>query len=205
MRTLVIGASGLVGGAAADALEAHGDEVLRASRRSELPVDLTDPGSITALFDRVAAVEARADAALDAVVVAVGSVPFKPLADLTAEDYLSAYRGKVAPQLDVVRIGTPYLADRGSFTLTTGILAREPIRTGAAAALANGALESFVVSAAAELPRGLRINAVSPTVLTEATGYHASFPGFVPVPAAEVGLAFVKAVHGVQTGQVYAL
>jgi NAD(P)-dependent dehydrogenase (short-subunit alcohol dehydrogenase family) len=197
MRILVIGASGLVGGAAADALEAFGDEVLRASRRSELAVDLTDAASIAALFDRVGTV--------DAVVCAVGSVPFKPLAELTAEDYLAAYRGKVAAQVDVVRIGTPHLSDGGSLTLTTGILAREPIRTGAAAALANGALESFVISAAAELPRGIRINAVSPTVLTEATGYHAAFPGFVPVAAADVGLAFVRAVHGVRTGQVHAL
>ncbi|MBB3328254.1 short chain dehydrogenase [Microlunatus antarcticus] len=197
MKILVIGATGLVGGAAADALEAFGDEVLRASKSSELAVDLTEPESIQALFERIGSV--------DAVVSAVGSVPFKPLADLTADDYRSAYLGKVAAQLDVVRIGTPHLPDGGSITLTTGILAREPIRTGAAAAMANGALESFVISAAAELPRGLRINAVSPTVLTEATGYHSSFPGFVPVPAAEVGRAFVKSVHGVQTGQVFAL
>ena len=197
MKVLVIGATGLVGGAAADALEAYGDEVLRASQSSELAVDLTDPASISALFAQVGTV--------DAVVSAVGSVPFKPLPELTGEDYLSAYRGKVAAQVDVVRLGTPYLTDGGSITLTTGILAREPIRTGAAAALANGAVESFVISAAVELPRGLRLNAVSPTVLTEATGYHAVFPGFAPVPAAEVGLAFVKAVHGVQTGQVYAL
>jgi len=197
MRILVIGATGLVGGAAADALEAYGDEVLRASKSSALAVDLTDAASITALFERVGSV--------DAVVSAVGSVPFKPLAELTGEDYLSAYRGKVAAQVDVVRIGTAHVADGGSITLTTGILAREPIRTGAAAALANGALESFVISAAAELPRGLRINAVSPTVLTEATGYHAFFPGFPPVSAADVGQAFVRSVHGVQTGQVFAL
>ena len=197
MKVLVIGATGLVGGAAAAALEAYGDEVLRASQSSDLAVDLTDPASISALFERVGTV--------DAVVSAVGSVPFKPLAELTAEDYLSAYRGKVAAQVDVVRLGTPHLTDGGSITLTTGILAREPIRTGAAAALANGALESFVISAAVELPRGLRLNAVSPTVLTEATGYHSSFPGFVPVPAADVGQAFVKSVHGVQTGQVFAL
>ena len=197
MRILVIGATGLVGGAAADALEAYGDEVLRASKSSELAVDLTDAASITALFERVGSV--------DAVVSAVGSVPFKPLAELTGEDYLSAYRGKVAAQVDVVRIGTAHVADGGSITLTTGILAREPILTGAAAALANGALESFVISAAAELPRGLRINAVSPTVLTEATGYHAFFPGFPPVSAADVGQAFVRSVHGVQTGQVFAL
>ena len=197
MKVLVIGATGLVGGAAAAALEAHGDHVLRASPSSDLAVDLTDPASISALFERVGTV--------DAVVSAVGSVPFKPLAELTAEDYLSAYRGKVAAQVDVVRLGTSHLTDGGSITLTTGILAREPIRTGAAAALANGALESFVISAAVELPRGLRLNAVSPTVLSEATGYHASFPGFVPVPAADVGQAFVKSVHGVQTGRVFAL
>ncbi len=200
MRTLVIGATGLVGGAAADALEAYGDEVLRASKSSELAVDVTDAASISALLDRVVT-----GGPLDAVVCAVGSVPFKPLADLTGEDYLAAFRGKVASQVDVARLATPHLVDGGSITLTTGVLAREPIRTGAAAALANGAVESYVVSAAAELPRGLRINAVSPTVLDEATGYHSSFPGFARVSAAEVGQAFVKAVHGVHTGRVHAL
>lgn len=197
MKVLVIGATGLVGGAAADALEAYGDEVLRASKSSELAVDLTDASSIAALLEQVGTV--------DAVVCAVGSVPFKPFAELTAEDYLSAYRGKVAAQIDVVRLAVAHLVDRGSVTLTTGILAREPILTGTAAALANGAVESFVISAAAELPRGLRLNAVSPTVLAEATGYHAFFPGFTQVSAADVGQAFVKSVHGIQTGQVYAL
>lgn len=197
MKILVIGATGLVGGAAADALEAFGDEVLRASQSSELAVDITDPASITALFERVGTV--------DGVVSAVGSVPFKPLGELTAADFLSAYAGKVASQIDVVRIGAPHVSDRGSITLTTGILAREPILTGAAAAMANGAVESYVISAATELPRNLRINAVSPTVLTEATGYHAFFPGFPPVSAAEVGQAFVRSVHGVHTGQVHAL
>ena len=197
MKVLVIGATGLVGGAAADALEAYGDEVLRASKSSELSVDITHAGSIQALFEQVGTV--------DAVVSAVGHVPFKPLADLTAEDYLSAYRGKVGSQIDVVRIGTPHVADRGSITLTTGILAREPIFTGAAAALANGAVESFVIAAAAELPRGLRISSISPTVLVEATGHHPFFPGFTQVSAAEVGQAYVKAVHGIQTGVIIAL
>lgn len=197
MKTLVIGGTGMVGGAAADALEAYGDEVLRASTSSALKVDVEDAASIEALLDQVGTV--------DAVVCAVGHAPFKPLADLDAADYEAAYRGKVAPQLDVVRIATPHLADRGSITLTTGVLAREPIVTGAASAMANGALEAYVMAAAAELPRGLRINAVSPTVLVEATGFHPFFPGFPQVSAADVGRAYVKAVHGIQTGQVYAL
>ncbi|WP_375424784.1 short chain dehydrogenase [uncultured Friedmanniella sp.] len=197
MRVLVIGASGLVGGAAADALAEDGCEVLRASRSAELSVDITDPGSIQALYEQVGT--------LDAVVCAVGSVPFKPLGELSRDDFMAAYVGKVQAQLDVVQLGTPHLGDGGSFTLTTGILAREPIAAGAAASLANGAVDSFVLAAATELPRGLRINAVSPTVLAEATGYHSSFPGFAQVSAAAVGQCFVKAVRGVQTGRVFVL
>ena len=125
------------------------------------------------------------------------------LAELDRADYLAGFIGKVLSQVDLVRIGTPYLRDGGSFTVTSGILAREPIATGAAASLANGAIEAFVLAAAAELTRGLRINAVSPSVLEEATAYHAAFPGFVPVTSQRVGQAFVKAVEGVLSGHVF--
>jgi NAD(P)-dependent dehydrogenase (short-subunit alcohol dehydrogenase family) len=196
MKILVIGA-GHVGGAAVEALRARDHEVIAASRSAQQSVDATDPSSIEALFAALGRV--------DAVVTALGSAPFKPLADLSRDDFAAGYTGKVQTQLDVVRIGTPYVTDAGSFTVTTGVLAREPIRTGAASSMANGALEAFVMAAAVELPRGIRINAVSPTVLAEATAYHPSFPGFTKVPAAAVGQAFVKAVEGFQTGQVYAL
>lgn len=196
MRILLIGASGHIGRAAEAALgDRH--EVIAVSRSTSPGVDTTDEASIEALFAEVGEV--------DAVIVAVGSVPFKPLDALTRDDYRAAFLGKVLSQLDVVRIGTPFVRDGGSFTLTTGILAREAIATGAAASMANGALESFVIGAAVELPRGIRINAVSPTVLADAPGYHDTFPGFLPVTSEVVGLAFVKAVEGVGTGRVLAL
>lgn len=196
MRILLIGASGHIGTAA---LAAFGDrhEVIAVSRSTSPAVDTTDEASIEALFAEVGEV--------DAVIVAVGSVPFKPLEDLTRDDYRAAFLGKVLSQLDVVRIGAPFVRDGGSFTLTTGILAREAIATGAAASMANGAVESFVIGAAVELPRGIRINAVSPTVLADAPGYHDAFPGFAPVASDVVGLAFVKAVEGVGTGRIIAL
>lgn len=171
--------------------------MIAVSRSTAPAVDTTDEASIEALFAEVGEV--------DAVIVAVGSVPFKPVEELTRDDYRAAFLGKVLSQLDVVRIGTPFVRDGGSFTLTTGILAREPIATGAAASMANGAVESFVIGAAPELPRGIRINAISPTVLAEATGYHDAFPGFAPVASDVVGLAFVRAVEGVGTGRVLAL
>lgn len=197
MKVLVIGAGGHVGRAAVAALTAAGHEVVAVSRSTTPSVDVTDAGSIEHLFNQVGQV--------DAVAVAHGDVPFKPLAELSREDYVAGFNGKVLTQLDVVRIGTPFVRDGGSFTLTTGILAREPILTGVAASMANGALESFVLAAAVELPRGIRINAVSPSVLEEAEGYHSSFPGFGRVSSAIVGRAFVKSVDGVQTGKAIAL
>lgn len=195
MRILIIGANGHVGRTAVDALEAH--EVIPVSRSTEPSVDITDPSSIENLFAAVGEI--------DAVIVAVGEVPFRPLGELGRDDYESALRGKVLSQLDVVRTGTPFVRDGGSFTLTSGVLAREPIATGSAASLANGALESFVLAAATELPRGIRINAVSPSVLEDAPSYHSSFPGFVPVSSHRVGQAYAKSVLGVQTGQVLAV
>ncbi|MDR6867896.1 NAD(P)-dependent dehydrogenase (short-subunit alcohol dehydrogenase family) [Microbacterium resistens] len=193
-RILVIGASGLIGGALADALDAAGHTVVRASRSSGEKVDVLDRASLDALFERVGTV--------DAVVAAVGSVPFKPLADLTVDDFRAGLADKTLGQLAIVEAGTPFVADGGSFTLTTGILADRPIPTGAAASVANGAVNAYVMAAAPYLPRGLRINAVSPNVLLEATGYHSSFPGFTPVPAEDVVRAYRAVIDGTATGTV---
>lgn len=197
VKVLLIGSSGVVGSAAATALVEAGCELLCASRSGELSVDATDEQSIRALFEQVGEV--------DAVVCAAGAVPFKPLAELSRDDFVTGYLGKAQSQIDLVQFGTPYVRDGGSFTLTTGILAREPIRTGVAASAANGAVEAFVMAAACELPRGLRINAVSPSVLADAPAYHSAFPGFEPVSSHSVGQLFVKSVLGVQTGRVFDL
>lgn len=195
MKILVIGASGHVGQAAASALA--DDEIVGVSRSSDPAVDVTDPTSIARLFDAVGEV--------DAVVSTLGSAPFRPLGALTRDDYLAGFTGKVLSQLDIVRIGTPFVRDGGSFTLTSGVLARAAIATGAAAAMANGALEAFALTAARELPRGIRVNVVSPGVLADAPAYHSAFPGFVPVTSAAVGAAFVRSVRGVETGRTFAV
>ncbi len=192
MKIVVIGASGSIGTVVADTLDARGHEVVRASRTGDVRVDLTDAASLAALFDEVTGI--------DAVVVTAGAVPFRPLADLDRDDHTAAFLGKVLPQLDVVRLALTHLNDGGSVTLTSGVLSRSPIPTGAAAAMANGALESFVITAAAEAPRGIRINAVSPDVLENSPGYHDLFAGHRPVSDAEIGRAYTLAVEGLVNG-----
>jgi NAD(P)-dependent dehydrogenase (short-subunit alcohol dehydrogenase family) len=93
--------------------------------------------------------------------------------------------------------------DNGSFTVTTGVTNRDPIRGGAVAAAANGALDGFVKGAAVDMPRGIRINAVSPEVLEACReAFDGFFPGHVHVTNEAVGLAFTKAVEGCLSGQV---
>lgn len=194
MKTLVIGATGSIGGVVATALEQRGHEVVRASRSSTPSVDVYDPASIRELFATLGE--------LDAVVVAVGSVGFKPLTELGRDDYVAAFTKKTLAQIEVLSQALDRVRDGGSITLTSGVLAREPIASGAAAAMANGALESFVITAAAEAPRGIRINAVSPDVLENSPGYHSTFPGHRPVTDDEVATAYIRAVEGVITGRV---
>lgn len=194
MKILIVGANGLLGTGAVAAL-AEGNEIIKASRSGEVSVDLRDPNSIAAMYEQVGKV--------DAVIAATGVVPFKSITELTLADYHAGIDDKVLGQVELVRQGLNYVTDGGSFTLTTGITERAPILTGVVASLANGALESFVLAAAIEMPRGLRINAVSPSVLVEAPGYHEYFPGFEQVTLKACGKAYAKSVNGKKSGHTY--
>lgn len=197
MKILLIGATGTLGTALHRALDTRGHEVLTVARTGgDLLYDITDPSQVAGVYDRAGRV--------DAVVSAAGVLPYKPVTEMTSEDYLDAFRSKVLSQIDLVRQGVHRVAERGSFTLITGVLAREPIPTGSAASMANGAVEAFVRAAAIEIaPR--RINAVSPTVFTESLArYGDYFPGMPPVDLADVVQAYVRSVEGAQTGQIYA-
>jgi NAD(P)-dependent dehydrogenase (short-subunit alcohol dehydrogenase family) len=196
MKFLVVGSTGLIGSYVAKTLSKHGT-VIGVSRTTQISVDVTDPASIKAMYEKVGKV--------DAVASCIGKVAFKPVAELTYEDYLMGLKDKALGQVELVRAGIEFLNDAGSFTLMTGVLARDPIPSGSVAALANGAIESFTLAAAIDLPRGIRINTVSPNVLVEATSYHSSFPGFHQVTAQSVADAYVKSILGKQTGQIYKL
>ena len=195
MKVLLVGASGLLGTAVGRAL--HGAaEVVTASRSDVNQVDLTEPDSIAALYERVGPV--------DAVACTAGVTPYKPLTELARADYRAGLTDKLLGQIELVRQGIAQVADGGSFTLVSGVLAHDPIVTGSVAATVNGGVDAFVRAAAIELPRGLRINAVSATVFEEAwDAYGDFFPGYRPVPVALVADAFVKSIRGAQTGQVY--
>jgi NAD(P)-dependent dehydrogenase (short-subunit alcohol dehydrogenase family) len=196
MKIVLIGANGTLGKAIAAELTSRHSIVSVGRSSGDLRADMRDLQGVRALFQNTGKV--------DAIVCAAGSVHFGLWGELTPEKFDVGLRDKLMGQVNVVLAGQDALIDGGSFTLTSGILSEDPIRLGACASLVNGALESFVRAAAIELPRGLRINIVSPTVLLESMAtYGPYFPGYKPVPAADAALAYSKSVEGRQTGQIY--
>lgn len=195
MRILVVGAEGAVGKAIVAELGRR-HEIIKAGRKSgDVRVDIADEASIRAMYQKLGKV--------DAVVSAAGHVHFGPLPAMTGEQFKGGLLDKLLGQVNLVLLGLSHVTDGGSFTLTSGVLDRDPIRQGANAATVNGALGAFAKSAAIEMPRGLRINVVSPGLLQDsAAKYDGLFPGHEPVSSPRVGLAYAKSVEGALTGQV---
>lgn len=198
MRILLIGATGQLGAAVHAALRDR-HEVITASRSGgDVAVDITDPSTIAAMYRQVGRV--------DAVACAAGKAPYLPLDEIARDDLQRGVADKLLGQVELVLEGLRHVADDGSYTLITGVLARQPIRTGTIPSLVNGALESFVKAAAIELPARQRINAVSPTVFAENADVHREhFPGYLAVPVRDVAATFVRSIEGPQTGQIYEL
>ena len=196
MKIIVIGASGTLGKAVSAEFSARHEIVAVGRKSGDFQADMRELKSLKSMLQKIGKA--------DAIVCTAGSVHFGPWAEMTPEKCDIGLRDKLMGQVNAVLVGQEFLNDGGSFTLTSGILSEDPIQYGAAASLVNGALESFVRAAAIELPRGLRINAVSPTVVTESLdSFGPYFRGYEAAPAREVALAYSKSVEGKQTGQVY--
>ena len=195
MRIIVVGAAGDIGQAACKELEQRHDLIVVGRSAGDYQVDVSDLHAVKALYEAVGTV--------DAVVSCAGDATFAPLSDMDQETFMVGLRQKVMGQVNLVLAGLNVVSDGGSFTLTSGVLDRDPIRMGSNAATANGALAGFVKSAAIEMPRGLRVNVVSPGLLdVSAPRYGAWFHGHRPVSSHDVGLAYAKCVEGALTGQV---
>jgi NAD(P)-dependent dehydrogenase (short-subunit alcohol dehydrogenase family) len=200
MKILVIGSTGLIGSYVEKALAPLG-EVIGISRSTPISVDVNSPESIATMYQTVSKKMGK----IDAVASCIGKVAFKTIENLSYDDYVKGLIDKAMGQVELVRAGIEFMNDGGSFTLMTGVLARNPIPTGTVASLANGAIESFTKAAAIELPRKIRINTVSPSVLVEAPSYHPFFPGFHQVTADEVASAYLRAITGEMSGEVFKL
>jgi NAD(P)-dependent dehydrogenase (short-subunit alcohol dehydrogenase family) len=197
MKIILIGANGTIGELVQKTLAGTGHEIVKVGRKSgDFLVEIENRESVRKLYQAVGS--------FDAVAIAAGEVAFAPLSELTAEKWQFSLGSKLMGQIHLVQEAIPFVKEKGSFTLVSGVLNDEPIFAGVAASAVSGALEGFVRAAAIELPKGLRINLVNPTILKESeANFGPLFPGVIPVEGWKVGQAYKRAILGAQTGRVY--
>ncbi len=191
---IIVGASGTMGRHLTTAFEKEHEVITAASKGCAIQVDITSAESIENMFKQVGP--------FDALLSTAGPTFVGPWNKLTDKEFRRGVEGKMMGQINLVLIGQHYINPKGSFTLITGALSHDPQKNFANASAANGAVEGFVRAAAIELENGIRINAVSPTVIENSPQYFPFFPGDIPVTMQQLEYGFRKAVFGANTGQV---
>src|SRR6201982_795424 len=196
MKILLIGAAGTIGGLVQKAFAGAGHEIVKVGRKSgDFRVEIENRESVRKLYQAVGS--------FDAVAIAAGEVALAPLSALTSEKWQFSLGSKLMGQINLVQEAIPFINEKGSFTLVSGVLNEEPIFAGVAGAIVSGALKGFVRATAIELPKGLRINLVNPTILKESEAqFGPFFLGMIPVEGWKVGQAYKRAILGAQTGRV---
>ena len=195
MNILIIGGNGTIGKKVSSFLS-KGNKIITAGRNSgDLKVDLSDSNSIKNLFEK--------NRNFDAVISIAGEAVWAPFDDLSEEDYYKGIKNKMMGQVNLVKIGRKYINYGGSFTLTTGILADNPVKMTTSAALVNGGIHSFVKAASLEMENNIRVNVISPGLVEDsAEKYKDYFPGYEIVKMKDLAELYAKVILGEQNGEV---
>ena len=195
MKILLIGGNGTIGKTVSNKLKEKHNVIIAGRTGGDVIVDITDPESIKSMFEKTGKV--------DAVVSCAGAAKWAAFNDMSEDDFYVGIESKLMGQVNLVRIGKDFVNLNGSFTLTTGILADDPVYMTSNAAMVNGAIHGFVLAVSQELGNGLRINAVAPGLVEDsAQKYGDFFPGHFPVTMEKVANGYVRSVEGKRTGEI---
>jgi NAD(P)-dependent dehydrogenase (short-subunit alcohol dehydrogenase family) len=190
MKIIIVGASGRIGKEVDKALSVNHDIVRVGYRSGDIQCDYTIPESVRDMFEKLGEFDAL-------ISVIGGDSIFKPFADLDDDDYKYGFERKFLGQIRFLKLGETYVRDNGSFVFTSGFLSHYPNPASIATGPLNAAVNTFVRNTASLLPRGIRINVVSPAPIVQP-----GQEGKGLVTAAETAKLYVEAVEGNITGQV---
>ena len=195
MRILIIGGKGTIGKKVAAYFSKENDLIIAGRTSGDVRVDIADSDSIQTMFEKIGS--------MDAIICIAGEAKWANFNDLTEDDFYIGLKSKLMGQVNLVRIGKNHLRKGGSITLSTGILADDPVVKTTSAALVNGGIHSFVQAVALEIENQIRVNVVSLGMVADAyEKYKDYFPGHNPVPMNKAVNAYVRSVKGKDNGKV---
>lgn len=190
MRIVIVGASGKIGREIDKELSADHQIVRVGATSGDLQCDFTSTDSVSQLFEAVEG--------FDHLIAVVGAdSQFKKFDELNDDDYRYGFERKFLGQVRLATHGQVHIRDRGSITLTSGFLKDYPNPFSIATGPLNAAVDTYVKNTAPLMPRGIRINVVSPAPVVEA-----GREGEGLVTAAQCAEYYVDVINGDMTGKV---
>ena len=195
MKILIVGGNGTIGKKVSAHFKTSNEVIIAGRTQGDVLVDIADSQGIAKMFAQIGPV--------DAMVCIAGEAKWDTFQNLSEEDYYVGVRSKLMGQVNLVRLGLEYLKKGGSITLSTGILADDPVVLTASAAMVNGGIHSFVIAAALERDHGHRLNVFSSGMVEDAyERYKDFFPGHNPIPMDKVINGYVRSVNGKGSGEI---
>lgn len=195
MKILVVGGNGTIGSCVVKRLKEKHEVIVAGRNSGDIKVDIESSASIAAMYEQ--------SGQLDAIVSCAGAAKWAAFNDMSEEDFYVGIKSKMMGQINLVRLGRNYLKAGGSFTLTTGILAEDPVYMTSNAAMVNGSIHGFVLAVSQELENAQRINVVAPGLVEDSKDKFGDyFPGHTPVAMHKVASAYVRSIEGKRSGEI---
>ena len=195
MKILIIGGRGTIGKKVSSHFSKNNEVIIAGRNSGDVNVDIADSKSIAEMFEKTGK--------LDAIICIAGIVKWANFNELSEEDFHIGLNSKLMGQVNIVRIGRAYLNKGGSITLTTGVLADDPVVKTTSAAIVNGGLHSFVKAVVLEIENDIRVNVVSPDMVEDSyERLKDLFPGHTPIPMDKVVNGYVRSVNGKGNGEI---
>lgn len=195
MKILIIGGNGTIGKKVSQYFKSKYEVIIGGRSNGDVNIDIAQSNSIETALEKTGK--------LDAIICIAGEAKWDKFENLSEEDFYVGLKSKLMGQVNLVRIGRKYLNNKGSITLSTGILADHPVEKTTSAAMVNGAIHSFVKAVDLEIENEIRVNVVSLGMVEDAyEKYKDYFPGHNPVPMEKAVNAYKRSVEGKERGLV---
>ncbi|MEL6921927.1 MAG: SDR family oxidoreductase [Pseudomonadota bacterium] len=171
-KYLIFGATGGIGSAIAQELHDGQHDVHLAGRNEprlrEMAATFGATWSRCDVLDEAALERTVSDAGddIDGLVFAVGSINLKPVAKLTAQDFMQDFQLNAMAAAKAIQLALPALkAGQGaSVLLFSTVAVQQGFSAHASVSMAKGAVEGLTRALAAELAPKVRVNAIAPSL-----------------------------------------
>lgn len=193
MKILVVGGTGIIGSAIVSQLKESHEVIAVGRSNGDYQVDIESKDSIEQLLKSVGPV--------DGIISTTGGAGMGPFHTHSDEAIAFSINSKLKGQMDLIRLGVHHVKDNGFIIVTSGSATHEFMPGASLVTMTNAGIEGYVRAINVEQYKGIRINAVSPSLVEESAKLY-NFDIEHTIPAADTASVYKMLIESDESGIV---